>query len=153
MIDPLISITSIDAPMNVALSFWPGLNLPSRDPRPLPARPPRRSSCVQRLSRPRSARSSPPAAATMATSTGIGNSSPDVHMDRAHEQPPADELDSGPDVEAEAGREQHEHQRRRAPVRDPLDAVERGSRSSGRSLIHVGTSSRPLLWPTQPSTS
>ena len=77
MIEPVISITTIAAPMNVALSFWPGLNLPSctsgaprRDHHP-------RSSAVQRFSRPRSARSWPPARSTSATRTGTGSSRPE----------------------------------------------------------------------------
>ena len=84
------------APMNVAFSFWPGLNLPSC------ASPRRRldhhcrSSRVQRLSRPRSARSCPPARNEIATSTGTGSSRPAYRwMVRMSSRRPTS-CDSGP---------------------------------------------------------
>src|SRR3954447_18627197 len=79
MIDPVPAMITAAAPMNVAFSFWPGLNLPRRTLRSPPhVRSQRTSSRDQRLKRPRSRRNALPHRPTIATRNATRMPSPAI---------------------------------------------------------------------------
>ena len=125
MIEPVISITTIAAPMNVAFSFWPGIELPELGGAPCGATTNARSSRVHRLSRPRSRRSSAP----------DRKNDRDQHRDREAAGPSTGgslrtssrrptSVESGLDVQRRAGEQQDAEAASRCPVRDALDPIE-----------------------------
>ena len=156
MIDPVMSITTIARADERRVELLTGVELAELRAR---ARSPRRhharSSRVQRLSRPRSARSSAPARSASRAGPGPAAASPAyTWIVRTSSRRPTS-VDSGPTYRRRAGADQDEQQRRVAPsarparrgrTRDSAASLDAASRSCSTSA----SSSRPLLLPDPP---
>ena len=151
MIAPVASITTPAPAMNAALSFWPGLNLPSRTVAALRRRNQRRVVAGPAVERDRGRRAGAcRGARRRASSSGTGKREPGVHVHVAHQSRLPTRVDIGPGVERGAGEHEHAEQRGVHPVQRALDAVEpqqrRRRRVDGDARV-VGRTSGGIVVP------